>query len=335
MLKQRRIEFIDLAKGITILIIALTHTYGDSGGFFMEIFSIFKVPTFFALSGIFFKTYESTCVFLKKKINQLVIPLVFTYLFLSLPWNILLELYSGHGLSITNLIFMSGTNRLNFGMAPGAWFVLCLLFIEIFFYCLFIIFRENVIVISFVAFVAGISGYLLNVYGISIPLWVDSALTSMPFFLFGLLIGRYSSVLKSEMLSTYWLVWAFSSLIFLYCIFLLGDGEIFYAGNRYSVNVIFLFVGGAAGILIVLLLSKAINTLPLVSFIGRHSLIMLLTHQLYLFFLRNIVYQLNIQQDNYFVSFILFVIVVLLSFPTIHFCKKYLPWAFGLKNVVK
>ena len=230
---------------------------------------------------------------------------------------------------------MAGTNRINFGMAPGAWFVLCLLFIEIIFYSLFVLFRGNIIVMSFVAFVAGISGYLLNVNGISLPIWIDTAMTSMPFFLLGILIGRYSSVLKSEMLSTQWLVLAFSGIRFLYCIFLLGDAEIFYAGNRYSVNVIFLFVGGSAGVLIVLLLSKVINTLPLVSFIGRYSLIMLLTHQLYLFVLRNIVYQLNFQQDNYLVSLILFVIVVILSFPTIHFCKKFLPWAFGLKDVVR
>ena len=333
MLKQGRIEFVDLAKGITILIIALTHTYGDSGGFVLEIFSIFKVPTFFALSGIFFKTYESSNVFFKKKANQLLIPLIFTYLFLSLPWNVFLELYGGHTLSITNLILMSGTNRLNFGMAPGAWFVLCLLFIEIFYYFIFVLSRGNMMLISFVALLAGLTGYFLN--EMSLPIWLDTALTSMPFFLLGILIGRYSSFLKLEMSSRQWLVLALSIIIFLYSIYILGDGEIFYAANRYNVNVFCLFIGGASGVLVVLLVSKAIRTLSLISFIGRHSLIVLLTHQLYLFILRNIVYQLNLQQDNIFVSFSLFLIVVVLSVPTICFCKKYLPWAFGLKELVK
>ena len=333
MLKQGRIEFVDLAKGITILIIALTHTYGDSGGFVLEIFSIFKVPTFFALSGIFFKTYESSIVFFKKKANQLLIPLVFTYLFLSLPWNVFLELYGGHTLSITNLILMPGTNRLNFGMAPGAWFVLCLLLIEIFYYFVFVLSRGNMMLISFVTLLAGITGYLLN--EMSLPIWLDTALTSMPFFLLGILIGRYSSFLKLEMSSRQWLILALSAIIFLYSIYILGDGEIFYACNRYSVNAFCLFIGGAAGVLIVILISKAIRTLTLISFIGRHSLIVLLTHQLYLFILRNIVYQLNFKQDDSLVSFILFIILVILSVPTIFFCKKYLPWAFGLKDVIK
>ena len=335
MLKQGRIEFVDLAKGVTILIIALTHTYGDSGGFFLEIFSIFKVPTFFALSGIFFKTYDSSGVFFRKKVNQLVIPLIFTYLFLSLAWNVFFELYAGHKLSVMNLILMPETNRLNFGLAPGAWFVLCLLFIEILYYFLFVLFRGNIMLISFVALFAGISGYLLNVNGISLPIWIDTALTSMPFFLLGIIIGRYSSFLKYDMSSKQCLVLAFSCVLFIYSIWLLGDGEIFYAGNRYSVDAFCLFVGGAAGVLLVLLMSKIIKTLPLISFIGRHSLIVLLTHQLYLFILRNIVYQLNIQQDNIIVSLFLFIIVVLLTVPTICFCRKYLPWAFGLKDVIK
>lgn len=335
-MEQKRIEFVDLAKGITILIIALTHTYGDSGGRALEILSIFKVPTFFALSGLFFSTYDSFNTFIKKKINQLVIPLLFTFIVLSLPWTILLELHSGGSISINNLLFIPDTYKLNFGMAPGAWFVLCLLLIVLFFYLIYIISKGNLFVLSLVAFSAGISGYLLNVIDVSLPIWIDTALTSMPFFLMGMVLGRYSVILRSDLSSTkWWVALIISALIFGYSIHMLGDGYIFYAGNRYSVNLICLFMGGGAGVLLVILISKIINKLPLISFIGRYSLIMLLTHQFYLFILRNFVYQLNIQQDNIIVSFILFVIVVILTIPTILFCKKFLPWAFGLKEVIK
>ncbi len=335
MLIKNRIEFIDIAKGFTILIIVLTHTYGDSGGSVLEVLSIFKVPTFFALSGLFFKTYDSLSTFFRKKCNQLIIPLIFTVFFLSLPWNILLELHAGNSLIINNLVFMPGTNRFNFGMAPGAWFVLCLLFIESFFYLLSVFFRGNIYVLSFVSLFAGITGYMLNVVGISLPIWIDTALTSLPFFNFGVLLGLYSDVVKSDMSSKQWGVLFISFLFFLFSICLLGEGEIFYAGNRYSVNLICLYGGGGAGILIVILVSKIIKSFPLISYVGRFSLIVLLTHQLYLFVLRNIIYQLHLPQDNYLISLVLFIIVVLLSYPTIFLCKKYLPWAFGLKDVIK
>ena len=334
-MEQKRIEFVDLAKGITILIIALTHTYGDSGGFALEILSIFKVPTFFALSGLFFSTYDSFNTFIRKKINQLVIPLLFTFVFLSLPWNVLLELHSGGSISINDLIFIPDTYKLNFGMAPGAWFVLCLRLIVLFFYLIYIISRGNMVIISLVALSAGIYGYILNVIDVSLPIWIDTALTSMPFFLMGMVLGRYSGILRSNLSSKWWATLIISTLIFCFSIYLLGDGYIFYAGNRYSVNLICLFIGGWAGVLLVILISKIINKLPIISYIGRYSLIMLLTHQFYLFILRNIVYQLNIQQDSIIVSFMLFLIVVILTIPTILFCKKYLPWAFGLKEVIK
>ena len=334
-MKRKRIEFIDLAKGITILIIVLTHTYGDSGGFALEILSIFKVPTFFALSGLFFSTYDSFNTFIRKKINQLVIPLLFAFVFLSLPWNILLELHSGGSISINKLLFISDSYKLNFGMAPGAWFVLCLLLIVHFFYFVYVISKGNIVILSLVAFSAGISGYLLSDIDVSLPIWIDTALTSMPFFLMGMVLGRYCGILHSDLSSKWWATFVISALIFGYSIYLLGNGYIFYAGNRYSVNLICLFIGGGAGVLLVILISKMINKLPLISYVGRYSLIVLLTHQLYLFILRNIIYQLNIQQDNIVISFLLFVIVVILTIPTILFCKKYLPWAFGLVEIIK
>ena len=86
---NERVEFIDLAKGLCILLIALTHTFGDLGGAPLEILSVFKVPVFFVLSGFFFRIYDSDAIFFKKKTNQLLIPIVFAFVFLSLPLTFL------------------------------------------------------------------------------------------------------------------------------------------------------------------------------------------------------------------------------------------------------
>ena len=332
MLVKERIQFIDLAKGFTILIIALTHTFGDSGGYLMEIFSIFKVPTFFVLSGLFFKTYDSYKTFFRKKIRQLVIPLLFTFLFLSLPWTLLLELHFGESIILYSLFFLPETCQLNFGMAPGAWFVFCLLIIEFLFYIICVLSKDNIAIFSVVALFAGISGYVINFYDISLPIWIDTALTSMPFFLLGIVLGRYSDILQYGLTLKQQILFVVSTFALLFFILMLGDGMIFYAINRYSVGLLFLFGGGVCGAIFVILLSKLINKLPLVSFIGRYSMIMLLTHQFYLFIFRNIAYQLHLPQDSNLFNITLFVIVVLLEVPTIYLCKKYIPWAFGLKK---
>ena len=74
-----RIDFIDLAKGFCIIMVVYYHVYTKvyppspiDGAI-----SIFRMPLYFFLSGLFFKTYEGFCGFLKRKINKLLIPFLF------------------------------------------------------------------------------------------------------------------------------------------------------------------------------------------------------------------------------------------------------------------
>lgn len=334
-MEYKRIQFIDIAKGITILIIALTHTYGNSGGFAIEVFSIFKVPTFFLLSGLFFKTYDSYKVFAKKKINQLVVPLIFAFLIFSLPWTLFMEWYFDDSTFLRDVFLVHGTNKLNFGLAPGAWFVLCLLIIQILYYIVHVISRENSGIISVVVISAGLLGYIINVYDISLPFWIDTAITSLPFFTLGVFLGRHGDIMRPNMTLKQWKLFLISFLILLLSIYKLGDGIIFYAINRYNVSILLLFGGGVAGAFAILLLSKMIGEFSPLSFVGRYSLIVLLTHQMYLFLLRNLAYQMQLPQDSNLLSALLFVVVILLEIPTIFFCKKYMSWAFGLRELVK
>jgi fucose 4-O-acetylase-like acetyltransferase len=132
-----------------------------------------------------------------------------------------------------------------------------------------------------------------------------------------------------------WKLFLISFLILLLSIYKLGDGIIFYAINRYNVSILLLFGGGVAGAFTILLLSKMIGEFSPLSFVGRYSLIVLLTHQMYLFLLRNLAYQMQLPQDSNLLSALLFVVVILLEIPTIFFCKKYMSWAFGLRELVK
>ena len=74
-----RIEWIDLAKGICILLVVFYHVaiclhidYPLS----TQIAS-FRMPLYFILSGLFFKQYEGFVGFLKRKTNKLLIPFLF------------------------------------------------------------------------------------------------------------------------------------------------------------------------------------------------------------------------------------------------------------------
>ena len=76
----KRIEYIDLAKGICIMLVVLLHVFGDMSGTVIKIMNLFRMPLYFVLSGLFFKQYEGFYSFLKKKTNKLLIPFLFTFI---------------------------------------------------------------------------------------------------------------------------------------------------------------------------------------------------------------------------------------------------------------
>ena len=117
---------------------------------------------------------------------------------------------------------------------------------------------------------------------------------------------------------------------------LCGADVIGFARNEYNVHLLSLYIGGIAGTMCVLLLSKFLGHLPIVSYIGRYSIVVLLTHLLYLFVIRNLLYQARISQDNRIdINIAVFVVIILLSLPTIKFCVKYLPYCFAQKDLWK
>ena len=95
---KKRIAWIDLAKGICIVLVVLHHVasvIGVSYPFDVQARG-FRMPLYFILSGLFFKQYEGFVGFVKRKTNKLLIPFLFfllatsvlVYWVLILPeWN--------------------------------------------------------------------------------------------------------------------------------------------------------------------------------------------------------------------------------------------------------
>ncbi len=82
-MKKERVAHIDVAKGISILLVVLLHT--EIKQFWIEIFDymeLVRLPLFFMISGVFYKYSELTCIFTKKS-NSLLKPYFFTLLSVS------------------------------------------------------------------------------------------------------------------------------------------------------------------------------------------------------------------------------------------------------------
>lgn len=64
--QKKRIEFIDLAKGVCILIVVLGHCGVD---FSIPGFEMMRMPLYFILSGLFFKDYGGLLELTLKKLS--------------------------------------------------------------------------------------------------------------------------------------------------------------------------------------------------------------------------------------------------------------------------
>jgi fucose 4-O-acetylase-like acetyltransferase len=75
----KRIEYLDIARGIGILLVVLGHNdFGAISPFFHQVIYSFHIPLFFFLSGYFINTSLSFFEFIKKRSHSVLKPYLFT-----------------------------------------------------------------------------------------------------------------------------------------------------------------------------------------------------------------------------------------------------------------
>lgn len=131
---RKRIEWLDIAKGICILLVVLGHELTWDEGLRYSIYA-FHIPMFFILSGmttyITEETEKSFNLFLKKNINGLLKPY-----FIGSGFYILFDLIRGgvqHRLSIRVLVYDVYQTLVCYGINV-LWFIITLFLAKIIFY---------------------------------------------------------------------------------------------------------------------------------------------------------------------------------------------------------
>lgn len=286
---KKRVEFFDLAKGICIFLVVLYHVakyYGIVLPANNCIKSI-RLPLYFFLSGCFFKTYGGFVDFMKRKTNKLLIPFVFWLLFALVLSLILscfgIELYPSYTCyRLTLNDFLRNSIHGTFPNTP-IWFLLCLFWVNLIFYAISIFCghikeKHRLIAVGFFSILAGLTGVILSVYGIRLPLHIDSALTAMPFFAFGYFVFRYTSIVKPCKMDK----WIPLIIIVLFSI-LYVISPFYSLRNNTNINYhnfVMVYLSGFIGALGVILLSKMLNRVPVVSYWGRYSIMILVSHSM-------------------------------------------------------
>ena len=93
------LDFLDLAKGIGIILVVMEHTIFP----LHEAISLFHMPLFFILAGLTLKPYNDLGGFLLKKIDRIFIPYIF---FSILSWLLAMAIHSEAGIINSPLWFL-------------------------------------------------------------------------------------------------------------------------------------------------------------------------------------------------------------------------------------
>ena len=321
---QKRIEFIDLAKGVCIIMVVIGHC---GAHFNIPGLEIVRMPLYFILSGLFFKDYGGGYNFLIKKTNKILIPFLFFYLvgcaaFYGIKYLApqLLVTDAGGILDIFN-------NR-QFFNGP-IWFLLCLFWCNIIFSQITLNVKKDWLRIVLVALL-GFIGWFLGAKEVFFPMFIDVAFTALPFFAFGYYLKK-SEILYPNRLDRYNLIFA---ALFWAVAFVLTRTTDYRLSLHYNgLEGWSTYLISITSVLAVLFLCKTIKHIPFVSYVGRYSIVLLCVHHMIYRPLMVLLPKTGIEllSSNWSIA----IITLLLSALCIPVCKKLIPWFVAQKDLIK
>lgn len=276
---QQRLDWLDAAKGLGILLVVLGHT-AIPPALFVYIFS-FHLPLFFFISGYLFKTekYSSFPELLRYSGKKLILTYFIFGLAIYFYW-----LGYGHFLAedlakanpyqpLLDLLYASSHLK---DIFTPLWFLPCLFLVQL----IFFIFSQKIkpgplLALSF--FLSLLSVLFLTQTGFNLPWSLDVALVGLFFFNLGNALKTYWPKIKISFLQ---LIFLFTTTLLLSLVFIFFNDRVDMRTNSYGNFGLFLFSAGL-GITIICSLAKLWPT-NLLQWLGQNSLIIFAFHQVFL-----------------------------------------------------
>lgn len=329
----KRIDFVDLTKGICIILVVMTHI----GGAFNlldknSMLSCFRMPLYFFISGVFFKSYEGLLGFVVRKINKLIVPFLFFYLSafllkyivwkifpgafqLPVSWSELLAVFHGHDLIRFN---------------PPIWFLIALFNCNVLFYFIHFLREKHLPAMFALTLLIGCTGFYLGKMNITIPFYIDIAMTALPFYVAGFWIRRYNFFLfPSHRFDKFIPVFVIVALIIMY----FTASTLGMRTNNYSGNIFQVYIAAFAGIFMIMLLCKKVKKLKVVSYLGRYSIITLSIHGPLLHFIGPVAARYI--HNDWLQAIALLVLALGISILSTPFFLKVIPQVVAQKDLLK
>lgn len=310
----KRIDFIDLAKGICMIVIVIGHCGVSVAG-------NATIPLYVIISGMFFKENETPGTFFVKKINKILVPFLFFYLVGCLAYygikfiapEYLVTRARGIGDLFTNRQFFNGP----------IWFIITLFWCNILLYAITRATKSHIARLAIILFI-GAAGWYAGHCGMFAPAFIDAAMTSLPFFATGYYI-KSGAIFKGRKI-----VYAAAGVLL--------AALTAYLPHRISLHYniiegIHSYVAAFTIAFAVLFICLCIKRVPFVNYFGKYSLIPLCVHHLIYRPVAVVFRATNIDfLDN---CYAVAAVTMILSTLCIPLCLKYVPWFVAQKDIIK
>ncbi len=189
----KRFDYIDIAKGLGILMVVWAHILLT--GWTHKMIYAFHMPLFFVLSGMLFKRekYKSFGTFFMRRAKRLIVPYVIYSVVTWAIWAVFRYVrhdeVDSYIMPLLQTFIAQGSGAF-FTHNSALWFVPCLFLVEILYYFISKLGREWSIILCFV--LATASFLLGHVFGDNYwfipPFNADAALIALPFYCMGNLV---------------------------------------------------------------------------------------------------------------------------------------------------
>jgi acyltransferase len=331
-----RINWLDRARGIAIILVIIGHA-----NFPEEIRTIvyaFHMPLFFFLSGfLLLKKEENFNLFFVKKVKSLIIPYVSYNIILIIFYWLLWIISKSQDLYqniFCKLIAIPMAIRIDDIYESRLWFLPCLFISNVLICALFKLFNKSLVALFAAGLIFSLIGIGLNIKydKLILPWSIDASLMICIFIIVAIIIREknlLNIILKKKFVVLYFLLY----ILFTYLNFLYNNNKRIDIYEADYGNYLYFYITSFTGIFIVLKIAYNIGTNKMLEFFGKNSLIIYVTHYIYLTFAFQIVKYIPLIYNDTITKIISGLIVTLLciiaSIPTSKIINRFLPWSIG------
>lgn len=267
-IKSNRIEWIDLLRGIAMLLVIWGHVDRTDRLFFI-ITGSFKMPLFFAITGYLFKDRNGDIKqFLSKLLKTIIVPWVILSLIWLKPFYALLRGKIGN-IPIYLYNFISGKDL---------WFMPCIVLAEVIFFLILKLIKDDRLRYLAMCSIA-VFGIVLSEFGIGRFAMFDVACTAQAFLMFGYWFKNNEESLRTiiSFRRSLILVLIYAGMILL-SLALFPGSSIDVHKNRYY-NYPLCAAMSFVSLLLLFIIAPKINLkLNWIRFVGRNTLVFYIVH---------------------------------------------------------